>query len=106
MGSSHRPAGERQSGQYGWWMAMTPPAAELSPIESVGVFVMFWAILYAYYHYPRVPAGGRGIALSGSVHETVPRACGPGCVVCPRCDAENEGGYRYCSNCVGRLWGR
>lgn len=86
---------------------MTPLATGLSTIESVSVFVMICAIIFAYNHFPRVPTGGRGISLSLSESGTDPLSqytCGTDCIVCPRCETETNSAYRYCSNCTSRLW--
>lgn len=80
--------------------------AELSAIESSSVFVMLCAVLFVYYHYPQVLAGGRGVPLTGPLNEftLLQHASGLDSVVCPHCGVENSSAYTYCSNCVAKLW--
>lgn len=77
----------------------------LSTLESVALLVVVAAAVYLYYHGPRVPTAGMGTPLSGPTDGSSPtsRACGPDCVVCPQCGAENAAAYVYCRRCLRRL---
>jgi len=74
-------------------------------MESMSIFVLVCIFILAYYHYPRVPIGGRAVPLSGSLDKPTSSydSCGPDCIVCPRCDMENTLSYTYCSGCLGEL---
>jgi hypothetical protein len=83
---------------------MIPFSTGLSTTESVCLFVVLCATVFAYCHFPRVPAGRRGILLEGvDIDPFSQRTCESGCVVCPRCETENSSVHIYCSNCVSRL---
>ena len=83
---------------------MSSLLVELSMIESIGIFVIFGAILFTHFHLPQVSIGGRGISLKGMDTDLpAQHTSKSGCTVCPRCEAGNRSVYTYCGNCVNRL---
>ena len=77
---------------------------ELSTIESIGMFIVFGAIMFGYSHLPRLPAGGRGISLKDiNTNQPAQHTNRSGRTVCPRCRTGNGSVYTCCSNCVDRL---
>ena len=64
----------------------------LSTNESMGLFVLLCVILFIYYQYPDIAAGGRSSALVDSLPEpsSQQHTRESNCVRCPDCGAENK----------------
>jgi hypothetical protein len=64
----------------------------LSTNESMGLFVLLCVILFVYYQYPDIAAGGRSSALVDSLSEpsSQQHTRESNCVQCPDCGAENK----------------